>query len=173
MIEQPEEEKKEEGVESPYVKVEPVEEPAFDYDAHRDNTTSKAVTAIFKILGENAERLTYKSDATTEKIEEAEGVVVQQMMEAIIENRVPEGDMQTLIDTFTVVLHRLFDTISRMKKEYEREFLARALNGRNPGDNHYSREYSTIGDLYVALEKIRTEQKDDAHGYFYVAKKQG
>lgn len=171
----PENNEEPKDIESPYVEVVPVEgeTEGFDYNKHRDETMGKAVTAIFKILGENAEILTYKSDATTESIENAEDIVVKQMMGAIIENKVVEGDMQTLFDTFTVVLHRLFNTISRMKKEYEREFLARSLNSRNPGDNHYSREYSTIENLYVALERIRKEQEADPYGYFYNTKKEG
>lgn len=154
------------SVESPFVAP-----PTFDYETHRDQTTVAAVKAIFKILGENAEGLSYTSKDTKETILEHEDKVVGQMLQAIIDNNVPSGDMQTLIDTFTVVLQRLFQNIARIKNEYEREFLARSLEGRNPGDGHYSREYSTLGDLFKGLGKIRTAQKDDPKGYFYITKK--
>lgn len=159
-------EKKQEGaVESP------LQIEKYDYEGHRDQTTVIAVREILKIFGAHADKLAYDSKATRESIEEAEDVVIQEIVLAIIQNKVPEGDMQTLVETFQVLIHRLFEKIARMKKEYEREFLARTLNGRNPGDNHYSREYSTLGDLYKGLEKIRTEQKDDPHGYFYLTPK--
>ncbi len=143
----------------------------FDYNQYRDDTTVKAVTEIFKILGKHSEKLSFDSKATLGTVNDAIDSVAQEMILTIIENKVPEGDMQTLIETFQVVLHRLFETIARMKKEYEKEYLARALNSRNPGDGHYSRDFSTLGELYAGLEKIRTEQKDDPNGYFYVDKK--
>lgn len=161
------EEKQEGAVPSP---LQP-EPQAFDYDKLRDETTVKTVSDILKILGKYSDQLAYDSKATPTSVVEAEEPVIQEMILAMIENKVPEGDMDTLTQTFQVLVHRLFDQIARLKREYEREFLARALNGRNPGDGHYSREYSTLGDLYAGLEKIRTEQKDDPKGYFYNVKK--
>jgi hypothetical protein len=152
----------EEEIKSPYN-----EENPFDYDKYRDETTVRAVADIFKILGKHADILAYKSDATKESVQDVENLVSQDIVKAIIEHKVPEGDMDVLIQTFQVVLHRLFDSIARLKKEYERELLARVLETRNPADSHYSREYATMADLYIGLEKIRIAQKDDPHQYFY------
>lgn len=143
----------------------------FDYNLYRDQTTVKAVAGIFKILGEHGESLAFDSKADLETINAAVDAVSQKVVMQIMQNNVPEGDMQTLIETFQVVLHKIFDSIARMKKEYEKEFLARALNSRNPGDGHYSRDYATMGDLYAGLEKIRIEQQDDPKGYFYTQPK--
>ena len=155
---------------------EPIKSPLnmnleFDYDRYRDETTVKAISSIFHILGENAEALSPDSKATTETIVEAFNPVAEKIIHALIEHKVPDGDMQHVTESVQMVIYKLFNTISRMKTEYEKEFLARAMNARNPGDNHYCREYGTLGDLYSSLEKIRTEQKDDPQGYFYVSPK--
>ncbi len=138
----------------------------FDYNKYRDDTTVKAIAGIFKVLGEHGDDLAFDSKADTQKINDAIDMVAQKVVMQMIEHSVPEGDMQMLIETFQVVLHKIFNSIAVMKKGYEMEFLARSFNSRNPGSGHFSREYATIGDLYASLEKIRIEQKDDPKGYF-------
>lgn len=157
--------KPEEGIKSPFV-----EKPVFDLDEYRDETTMRAVAAIFKIFGKYGDDLAYRNTATLQSIAEIENKVTQEMMEALVDNNVPDKDVQHLMDVFLVVLQRLFENISRIKREYEKELLAYALNARNPADGHIAREWATISDLFTALEKARIAHKDDPKGYFYVTK---
>ena len=156
----------EEGIKSPFV-----EEPSFNLDDYRDQTTMRAVADIFKIFGKYGDDLAYSNTATPESIAEIENKVTQEMMEALLDNNVPDKDMQHLMDVFSMIMQRLFENISRIKREYEKELLAYALNGRNPADGHIWREWATLGNLFTALEKARITHKDDPKGYFYVTKK--
>lgn len=148
-----------------------VEPTAFDYEKYQDETTVKAIEAIFKIYGEFASALTNHSKDSPDTVVEKQSVVVQKIQEALVEYNVPDCDMQYLVDNIQAITTMLFRSISRQKNELEKELLARVMETRNPGDQHFSRDYASIGDLFLAVDKKRTEQKDDEHGYFYVTKK--
>ncbi len=151
--------------ESPFI-----EQPAYNYDKHRDETTIPGIKAILKTLADNADKLIYDSKAVKEDIINDQSEVAQKVMKIIIDNNIPDCDMQFTIDSLQAVLHGLFSVITRQKEELEKEYMARTLGTRNPGDQHYSSEYATLKDLFIGLEKIRTEQKDDPYGYFYTKK---
>lgn len=155
------------GIPSPFVKP-----PSFDYNRYQDETTIVAIDRIWKLFGENSDLLTYKSDKDKDQIGNDQATVAQKVLEILVDCQVPNGDIQMVIDTFQVAIRMIFELITRQKVELEKEFLARCMNARNPGDHHYSREYGTIKDLFVALQAKRIEQKDDPYGYFYVQKKE-
>ncbi len=143
----------------------------FDYNKQREETVLPAIKAIYKIWAEEADNLVFSNEATKEEIVDKQGIVVQKMLMAIVENKVIETDMKFLAENFQATVFMLFDTISRQKNELEKEYYARTLGVRDPGTGKFSKEQSTLGDMFVALEKIRNEQDTEENQYFIVKKK--
>lgn len=154
--------------------VEETTEPVFDANEFQSQTALPAIKAIYKVFAENVDLIVYDryaKETTVESINENYAKVAQAMLEVLVEHKVSNRDMQFVIQSFQDHVTTLFASIVSQKNKLEDEFMARSIGARNPGDGHYSKEYATIGDLFVALEKVRTEQKDDEKGYFYVSKK--
>lgn len=152
-----------EEIKSPFVPETP--EPKYDYNKHRDDTTREAIKAIYVILGENAELLAHRTEDTVDTIKVNYGKVAQKIMEVVIEHKVPDIDMKLLIENFQSTFHYLFNVIATQKNDIEREYLARSIGTRNPGNNRYSREYATLGDLFSAITKKREEQGNKKEDY--------
>lgn len=145
----------------------PVGNPEYDLDAHRDETTTKAISAIFKIWGKHADDLSFDRNATQESVRKTVSEVAQEMLEAIIESNVPDMDMQHLIQNFQVIHELLFKEISNQVNGFQKELIARTIGTRNPKDGTYSKEYATIGDMYLALTRVRDEQGNNPLDYYY------
>lgn len=147
------------------------EKPEFDYNKLQDETTYKAVGEILKCLGRNAELFVFTHDTKNEKIMENFATVEQEILNLIIDCKVPNTDLQLLSDQLTTVIYQIFKGISKQNKEFEKELLARTIGTRNPGNGKYSREYATLGDMFEALIKIRKDQGDNTEDYFFIEKK--
>lgn len=156
-----------EKIKSPFVEQPPEK---YDYNKLRDETTVQAIVSIYKVLGENAEKLAYSSTATPDEIGDRIDEVAQKVLEALVAHKVPNCDMQHLIENFQTTIHFIFKSIAKQKNELEKEFMARHIGARDPGNNLYSAEYATLGDFFAALEKIRIEQGNT--DYFIVNPKE-
>lgn len=162
-------EKKEGAVESPADFLPPT---TFDYDKYQDETTIKANIEILKCIGKNAEILVFTHDADKDVIIENMSKVAQEMMNIIIDCKVPDSDMQKLSDMLSILPSQLFKIIARQNTEFEKELLARYIGVRDPGSKKYSREFASMGDMFTALLKLRKEQGDNVEDYYTLTKKE-
>lgn len=158
------------GVASPYVPEVPP--PTFDYDKYQDDTTIKACAEILACIGKHAEILINKHDAKNEDIINNLGIVAQEIMNIVIDCKVPDADMGKMSDSLNNLIFQIFSIISRQKVEFEKELLARSIGIRDPGNNKYSREYAGLGDMFTALYKIRAEQGNNIEDYYNVVPNQ-
>jgi len=156
-------------IKSPFV--DPEVPQQYDYEQHQDNTTMVAVRKIWQMFGENADLLTQLHDTKKEEIQDRLGQISQKIIEIIAECNVPDQDLKFLVENFQVAIYSAFDNVQKLKHKLEEELRARTLNARDPGHHHFSPEYSTLGDLFKALEAKRIEQQDDPYGFFFVDKK--
>ncbi len=152
--------KEDESLKSPFI-----EQPTFDYNKLREETTLPAVQKIYKIFAENASLLVYTQESTEESITEDLNKVSQEVI------KVPDADMQYVITIIQDTISSIFSGIVKQKERLEKEFLARTIGARDPGNNKFSREYTSLADLFLALEKVRLEQDTEENQYFIVAKK--
>lgn len=166
----PPEEEKTAPIESPYNK--PEEVSPFDYDKYQDETTIKACAEILKCMGRNAELLVFKHDAENGVIIENINKVAQEMLNIIIDCKVPSSDMQKMSDNISQIPFQLFNIISRQKTEFEKELMARFVGTRDPGTNKYSIEFAGLGDIFAALIKLRTDQGNNIEDYYTLTKKE-
>lgn len=146
----------------------------FDYNKLQEETTLVAIKRVWQLFGQNAELLVFKHSTTPEMIVENHSKLAQGILEILIECKVPERDMKFFIENFQVTMFQIFDAIGKQKNEIEKEFLARSIGSKNPGVPHqFSREYTTIGDLFQATMKIRKEQDPDGTNgsYFRMTEK--
>lgn len=144
---------------------------SFDYDKYQDETTVKATIELLKCLGKNADLLAYNHDVENGVIVENMGKVAQEMMNIIIDCKVPDSDMQKLTDMMAQIPFQLFNIISRQKNEFEKELLARFIGVRDPGTQKYSREFASMGDMFQALIKLRETQGNNVEDYYTLTKK--
>lgn len=147
------------------------EELPYDYDKLRDTTTVEAIKDIWKMFGENNEKLIYTTKTAFPEIQSNHEEISQKIVEILEERKVATKDMQWMVEQFQTVIYSVFDILSRRKKELEKEFLARSIGTRDPGNNKYSAEMVTLGDLFTSLKKIREKQGDNGHDYFFIEKK--
>lgn len=137
----------------------------FDYEKYQEETTNVAIARIYKVLGENADRLVFKKTASNEEVSDVQEDMAQKIIEILIDTKAPYNDHQYISDNFTVMLHTLFNIVAKRKNEIEKEFMARSVGARNPGTDQYSKEYTSFGDLCTALIKVRVEQGNKAEDY--------
>lgn len=163
-------EEKKEPIESPYNN-QPVPSK-FDYDKLQDETTIKAAVELIKCMGKNAELIIFKHDTDSNVIIDNINKVAQEMLNIIIDCKVPNADMQKLSDMLTQLPFQLFTIISRQKVEFERELVARFVGSRDPGTKKYSKEYATLGDIFGALIKLRETQGNNVEDYYTLTKKE-
>lgn len=157
-------------VESPFMEgVAPID---FDYEKYQDETTVKATILLLQCMGKNADLLIYNHDVEKDVMVENMSKVGQEMMNIIIDCKVPDIDMQKLTDMLGQIPFQLFKIISRQKNEFERELLARCIGVRNPGTKKYSREYAGLGDMFQALIKVRKDQGNNDEDYYTLTKKE-
>lgn len=145
----------------------PATNPDFDLDLYRDETTTKAISSIWKIMGDNADKIAFDRKSTNESISAVIEDVAKLVMESLIENKVVDNDMQHLMQNFQVFLELIWKEIKREKEGFETELLARTIGTRHPKDGVYSREYATIADMYLTLLKVRDSQGNNSLDYFY------
>jgi len=154
------------GTLTPYI--EPI---PFDYDKYQDEHTIKATIEILKCIGKNAELLAYTHDTESNVIVENMSKVAQEIMNIIIDCKVPNSDMQKLADLLSQTPYQLFTIIQRQNSEFEKELLARFIGVRDPGTKKYSREFSSMGDMFEALIKLREIQGNNVEDYYNIEKK--
>lgn len=161
--------KEEEGIKSPFV---PEIPPAqFDYNKYQDETTVKAAIEILKCFGRNAELIVFKHDAKSDIMIDNMGKVAQEMINIMIDCKVPDSDFQKLSDMITQSCYGLFKMVVRQNNEFEKELLARMIGVRDPGTKKYSREFASMGDMFTALYKLRAEQGNNVEDYYTLEKK--
>lgn len=161
-----------EPIKSPFVPDASAPTPEqYDYNVLRDNTANEAIKAILKVWADNADSLAYNHDTTTEKIVEALDSVSMKTLEVLTEKKVPNSDMQYVIDSFQALVHQIFSVVTRVKGEWEKELVARVIGERDPGTGKYAKEYSTIEGLVNALNKVRADQGDEGNDYFFKIQK--
>jgi len=145
----------------------------FDYQKHQNETTIKAISDIYKILGENAELMTNTPETDMKEVNKNQSIVCEKIIQALSSNNVPLKDLPVLTDTISSTIFMIFSQIKVQLDRFENEFLALSYESRNPGDNHFSKEYATVDNLFNSLNKKRAEHKDDEYGYFYITKDAG
>ena len=147
-------------------------EQNFDYEKYQDETTMKAIAQIYGVLGKYGEKLAFKRDTTSEQLIEINAEIGAEILNVLAENNVPDQDMQNIVNIVYQSFQAVFNVVVRQKNEYEKELLARCIGSRDPGHtDKFSKEYSTIGQLFKALEDKRIEQKSDGSDYFFFVKK--
>lgn len=162
-----EENKKEEGVPSPY----PLEDQ-FDYNKFQDETTIRAMENIFKTLGENAHLMVFNHDSDPSKISDNVSDMSLKLMGVLIDYKVPVRDLSKISDNIQQMLSMIFQEISKQKNGFENELLARTIKSKDPGNQDYSEDYATIGDIFTRLKEVRTEQGDpNGEHYWKIQKK--
>ena len=142
----------------------------FDFNEYRNQTTVKAIEAFYMLIGENASALANISmeGASNEDIINFVDKMSRATMKICIENKVPDADMKWMMDKVADNTFAIFTAMSRQKNELEKEFLARTLGARNPGDGKLSREYATLETLFTQLQAVREEQDVKGNQYFHV-----
>lgn len=160
-------------------KEEPIKSPEeflppnnFDYDKYQDETTVQATIELIKCLGRNAELLAYNHDVENSVIVENMGKVAKEMINIIIDYKVPDADMQKMTDMMAQIPFQLFNIVTRQKNEFEKELLARFIGIRDPGTKKYSKEYSSLGDMFAALYRIRETQGNNVEDYYTLTKRE-
>ncbi len=160
----------EKNIESPFV-----EEvtPSVDLDKLSEERMNSAVVDILKILGNNTDSLVYPNDTTQDVVSEKQSKVAMEILNSLSDHKVFHRDLKMITEIMQATIYMLFNSVSRVYNEYEKELLARAIEARNPLDNKLSREYATIEDMFNKLEQMRKAQdKEGDSEYFTVKSKQ-
>lgn len=139
-------------VKSPYVPEE------FNYNKLRDDNTVPAVIEIFQILAKNAKLLVPKTTTTQEEGQENEGKVAEKIKEVLVNRKVPNIDMQFLLNCFNSI-NNMFTAILRQKNEAEKVLLNLAIGSKDPGTGEPSLDYATMDDLFKSFMKQTSQFK--------------
>lgn len=149
----------------------PLENKDFDLDKYQYDVTAKALNSIFKIIGEEADTLSFnKGNDTVETVTEKLNMVAKKFQDSLIDNEVPDCAMQDILDTIQTIMTQIFGIITRQKNEFQKELLARVIGTRNPKEGRYDRGYATLGDMFLALKRVKAEQGDNAEDYYPLKK---
>lgn len=146
-------------------------EERYDYNALRDSTANEALRAILAVWGQMSDRLVYDSGVTKEEMIDSMDAVAMATLTVLTEKKVPNSDMQYIIDSMYTIVQQVFSVVTRVKGEWENELFARVVGERDPGTGKYAKEYSTIEGLVNALNKVRAEQGDEGSDYFFKIEK--
>lgn len=146
-------EEKKEDIASPYV-----EKIDFNYDKLRDETTLPALKEIAKIIADNVDKCFFPTGVSKEEQENGFGEVSKLVMKSIVDNKVIDADMQYLIAQVQFVMYSLVNLVVDYKNELETELIGRTLESKDPGTGEIVRNFGTLSDLFVAVEKKRKEQ---------------
>lgn len=150
-----------------------IESPYVDLDKISEERMNKATEGVLKLLGESTDLLVYANDTEKAVVDEKQSQVAMKMFDVLIESGVYHRDLKLLTEIVQATVFMLFNSVSRVYNEYEKELLARTIGARNPLDNKLSREYATIEDMFNKLEALRKEQdKEGDSEYFTVNKKE-
>ena len=150
-----------------------IESPYVDLDKISEERLNKATEGVLKLLGENTDLLVYTNDTEKAVVDEKQSQVAMKMFDVLIESGVYHRDLKLLTEIVQATVFMLFNSVSRVYNEYEKELIARTIGARNPLDNKLSREYATIEDMFNKLEALRKEQdKEGDSEYFTVNKKE-
>jgi hypothetical protein len=153
-------------IKSPYIPGE--DEPKFDYNAMRDETSVEAIKAIWKVLGEHPEKLVSKTVPTEEEVKQFNdnaNFIEERIVEILIQNKVPMKDLPWLSEQMIGALVFVFGILANRKKNMEREFLSRSIGARNPGVGNFDYEFSKVDDVLKALVDIREKNGDKGADY--------
>ncbi len=146
--------KKEVNIED--LKIAPV---SFDYNKLRDDITVPAVIEIFRVLADNAEYLVPKTTTTNEEALENESKVAEKVKEVLVNRKVPNIDMQFLLNCFNSIEH-IFTAILKQKNQTEKVLLNLAIAAKDPGTGEPSLDYASLDDLFKAfVEKTEAFKK--------------
>ena len=85
------------------------EEPKYDYNKLRDETSVEAIKEIWKMLGENSEKLVYTTKSDIKEIQENHEEISQKIVEILVDKKVPNKDMQWLVEQIQTVVYSVFD----------------------------------------------------------------
>lgn len=159
-----------EPIKSPFMEGTPPEQ--FDYNKYQDDTTIASARLILKYMGDNAELFIFTHEEKQEDVIVKTSKGAEEIMNIMVETKVPQADMSKLSDILTNVPYAAFNIISKHYNEIEKEILARYMGVRDPGTNKYSREFSSLGNLMEALLRIRKDQGDNVEDYFTITPKE-
>lgn len=155
------------------METENIQSPYADLDKLSEERLNAATAGVLKLLGENTDLLVYPNDTSKEVVDDKQSQVVMKLFDVLTESKMYHRDLKLLTEIVQATIYMLFNSVSRVYNEYEKEVLARTIGARNPLDNKLSREYATIEDMFNKLEALRKEQdKEGDSEYFTVNKKE-
>lgn len=138
-------------------------------DEYRDKTTGKAVGAILRLLGKNAEGLTPSQTASEEMQEEQMKLfykVSQKCLQLCAEYDVPMKDMLMVYDAIGNMLKALKSMAEQEMQGHQLEIMSRLVGRRNPSTNLFSFDYANYKEFLAALEKVKLETGNNRDDYF-------
>lgn len=159
----------EDNIKSPYVpEAQTTEEPKFDFNALRDQTSGEAIKAIWKMFGENADKFTCKAVPTEEDAKifnDSANFLEERIVEILIQHKVPNKDLEWLVENMIGFLVFVFSILKKRKEGMDKEFLSRTIGVRNPEAKNFDYGFATLEDTMKALVEIREKNADNGADY--------
>ncbi len=158
-----------EEIKSPYIpEGEVKEELKFDFNALRDQTSGEAIKAIFKMFGENSEKLECKAVPTEEDAKNFgnnANFLEERIVEILIQHKVPMKDMEWLIENIIGFMVFVFGILKKRKEGMDKEYMSRTIGVRNPDAGNFDIGFATMETMMKALVEIREKKGDNGKDY--------
>jgi len=149
------------AVESPFV-----DQPEFDYNKQRKDTTMPALVEIFEIFGRNAKKLAYDEDNMAQ-VEDDFAAVQKEVTEVLVKYNVNRADMTYLFQKLGNIPTIIQNSIAKELNFHEREILSRFVGAKNPGTSKFDIDSSNIADIFAAVVKSREQTGGNVFDYHF------
>lgn len=147
----------------------PIEIP-YDYLKRREETTTPVMQKILKLVGDNADKITFTGQFTMEEFNDRFDAVARDVKAIMAEGDIVESDRRYIFDYLSSVFSIIADNIAKEIDGHKREILSRIVGKRNPGNDKFDVDYCNYGDILTALVKVREQTGNNNEDYFFITK---
>ncbi len=143
----------------------------YDFNTPIQKTSAELSLKVVEKINEYKDVLIFeeKAEMSAEEkrvFEEKSTDFAIEVMKLISESDLPMDYCTHPIDKIIVVLNTLKGFIGGTVRQYETEFMSRALEVKSPENGKYRKEQATVGQLLLKLNEVREKQGNNEEDYF-------
>ncbi len=154
------------GMASPYV-----QQPKFDYEKLRDETSIPAIVDILKKLSEHSEFLPIPSKPTPDyekASDEGYSKLMLDTFQILNARKIGMSEYKYIFDSLKTIMSALEEGVMQQVTGHRHEIMSRIFGTKNPGTEKFDSNYATYEDLTKTLERVRTETGGKMEDYFNI-----